>query len=54
MELLLHLELTVITVIILNELITLVASGKKIGEKIITISSKNAVFDLLCFINLAK
>ena len=37
----------------LNELITQVVSDKQNGEKI-TISWENAVFDLLCFINLAK
>ena len=38
------------SVIRLNEL----SHKWPIGEKIITISCKNAVFDLLCFINLAK
>ena len=38
----------------LNELITQVVTDKQNGEKIITIARKNAVFDSLCFINLAR
>ena len=38
----------------LNELITLVVSDKQNGENVITISCKNAAFDLLCLIDFAK
>ena len=42
------------SVLRLNELIKKVVSDIKNGEKTITISCKNYIFNLLCFINLTK
>ena len=56
MEWLLHVELIFMALSLnwMNWLITLVVSDKQNGEKVVTISCKSAVFDLLCFINLTK